>query len=52
MFKVKDKITNIIFEVYSVKDGSKGSPWFLIYIYDKWIWVIADDYEPVMEGDS
>lgn len=35
MFKVKDKITNMIFEVYSVKSGNEASTWFLIYIFNK-----------------
>lgn len=53
MFKVKDKITNMIFEVYSVERGNVGSTWFLIYLNYTWLWVIADDYEPVVEsGDN
>ena len=50
MFKVKDKISNKIYDVYAVdcavKINPNSSPLFLIYENNEWKWIRAELFEP------
>ena len=50
MFEVRDRITNTVYQVYSVERGNMGTSWFLIYLYHTWVWVNCEDYEPIVKG--
>ena len=46
MFKVRDKRSNSIYEVYDIQYDNFNDPHFLIYENDRWKKVNAIYYEP------
>lgn len=47
MLQVRDKNTNRVVEVYSIRDDKNGFPQFLVYDKHSWKWVSAKNYVPV-----
>ncbi len=47
MFQVLSKNnTDVIYEVYAVKETKSGALMFLIFVLNRWTWVNAEDYVP------
>ena len=46
MFKVRDKRSNSIHEVYDIQYNNFDDPLFLIYENDRWVKVYGRYYEP------
>lgn len=46
MFRVRDKRSNSIYEVYDIQYDNFDDPHFLIYENDRWVKVSARHYEP------
>lgn len=46
--KDKDKkyFEKSIYEVYKIKEDSKGYPHFLIYKGSEWVWISAKHFKP------
>jgi hypothetical protein len=47
MFKVKNRYTNEIRDVYAVETDLRGNTCFLTYIGSEWYWFLADEFFPV-----
>lgn len=47
MFKVKNRYTNEVREVFAVERDLRGDTRFLTYISGEWCWFLADEFFPV-----
>lgn len=53
LFKVKNKITGDIYDVYHVSRTKTGfDAWFLVYRSDAWTYMSANFFEPYKPGEN
>jgi hypothetical protein len=48
VFEIRLKNSSDVYTVYMVSESNEGNIMFLIYdpIYQRWYWVLADNYVP------